>query len=287
MRLRCHGQASALTACLACSALFVWVGCTDDRAATGEPAADPSKPSAEVSSGPGETPEQPPTEGRPTNRSLFTERIAAQAEGLTPEDEAAALIEFRRVWSKHKPAFRSKFLGVPTYQNPLDAWVVQEVIAEVAPDVFVEAGTARGGSALLWAMVLREVNPDGRVITIDIEDKRDPRAKQHPLAEKYIDFLHGSSTDPAIVAEVKRRVAGKRVLVLLDSLHTGEHIADEIAAYAPLVEKGSYVIVQDTAFGGEQAARDFVEADSRFVIDRSRERFVLTNSRSGYLRRVR
>ena len=66
-----------------------------------------------------------------------------------------------RVWSKHKPIYKSSFLGVRTFQNPLDAWVVQEVISEVTPDVIVEAGTANGGSALLWAMIQREVNPAG------------------------------------------------------------------------------------------------------------------------------
>ena len=51
---------------------------------------------------------------------------------------------------------------------------------------------------------------------------------------------------PAI-REVKRRVAGKKVVVMLDSLHTEEHVLAELRAYAPLVDVGSYVIVQDTA----------------------------------------
>jgi len=39
-----------------------------------------------------------------------------------------------------------------------------------SPDFIVETGTFRGGSAALWAMVLQQINPEGRVITIDIED---------------------------------------------------------------------------------------------------------------------
>jgi cephalosporin hydroxylase len=269
MRARFSRAASTATACLVCSAFFAMPGCTDDRSAEG---------------GPGE---QAAADARPTNRSLFAEQITQGAEGFTPEDEAAAVSEFRRVWAKHQPVFRSRFLGVRTMQNPLDAWVVQEVIVEVVPDVIVEAGTAYGGSSLLWSMLLREVNPEGRVITIDIEDRREERARQHPLARGHVDFLHGSSTDPAIIAEVKSRVGGRRVLVLLDSLHTREHIAAELAAYAPLVAKGSYVIVQDTPLGGEEAIAEFIARDDRFVVDRSRERFVLTNSRSGYLKRVR
>jgi len=77
------------------------------------------------------------------------------------------------------------------------------------------------------------------------------------------------------------------VLVLLDSLHTKEHIANELAAYAPMVPVGSYVIVQDTPLGGVAAIREFLAENDQFEVDRDRERFVLTNSMLGYLKRVR
>jgi cephalosporin hydroxylase len=41
-------------------------------------------------------------------------------------------------------------------------------------------------------------------------------------------------------------VAGKRVLLYLDSNHTHEHVLAELRAYAPLVPKGSYAVVFDT-----------------------------------------
>ena len=64
----------------------------------------------------------------------------------------------------------ARWLGVPTAQNPNDAWIHQEIIASVKPDFIVEAGTWNGGSAALWATILQQVNPTGRVITIDIKD---------------------------------------------------------------------------------------------------------------------
>ena len=63
------------------------------------------------------------------------------------------------------------WLGIQTSQNPNDAWITQEIIVEQKPDVLVETGTKNGGSALIWAMIMREVNPNSRVITIDIVDK--------------------------------------------------------------------------------------------------------------------
>ena len=180
----------------------------------------------------------------------------------------------------------SRFLGIQTWQNPFDVWITQEIIFETKPDVIVEAGTFRGGSALLWAMFLEQVNPAGRVVTIDIQDKRDANARSHRLASK-VDFLTGSSTDPAIVAAVSQRVAGKRALVILDSLHTREHVAGELAAYAPFVPVGGYIIVQDTAVGAIHAAREFVAANDAWQIDLSRQRMLYTNNHEGFLKRIR
>ena len=102
-----------------------------------------------------------------------------------------------------------------------------------------------------------------------------------------MDFLLGSSTDPKIVAEVKRRTAGKRVMVILDSLHTKEHVAAELAAYASLIPVGGYLVVQDTPVGGIYAIHDFIAANDSFVIDKSRERLHYTVNRDGYLKRVK
>jgi cephalosporin hydroxylase len=209
--------------------------------------------------------------------------------------EDAAIERFRDVWVDRIGIYQqSRWLGVETLQNPMDAWVTQEIIQEVKPDFIVEAGTYKGGSALLWAMVLKEVNPRGRVITIDIEDKV-TGAKMQPIWGEWVDFLVGSSTDPAIVAEVKRRVAGGRVLVILDSLHTRDHVQAELELYSPLVNAGSYIIVQDTGLWkpapmkiwGSEGVRNFLAENNAFVIDHKRERFIITNNPHGYLKRVR
>jgi cephalosporin hydroxylase len=108
-----------------------------------------------------------------------------------------------------------------------------------------------------------------------------------PISKRRVDFLLGSSTDPKIVEEVHRRAKGKRVLVLLDSLHSKEHVAAELEAYTPIVPVGSYLIVQDTLVGPAEAIREFLEKSDAFVADRARERYPDTNSVGGYLRRVK
>jgi len=215
-----------------------------------------------------------------------------------PSDEAI-INRFHKMFYERRTQtwLANRWLGVQASQNPNDVWITQEILYEQKPDLMVEAGTKYAGSALIWAMLLKEVNPNARVITIDIEDKIG-RARNLALFRERIDFLLGSSTDPKIVEEVRRRAAGKKVVVLLDSNHSRNHVLAEMRAYSPMVNIGSYMIVQDGNLSGHpieelmkggpwEAISAFVEENTDFMIDRTRERLMLTFCPRGYLKRIR
>ena len=110
-------------------------------------------------------------------------------------------------------------------------------------------------------------------------------------------YLGGrSSTDPEVVDEARERAGGRPILVILDSDHSQKHVEAELAVYAPLVPVGSYVIVEDSNIGQIrkdlmpgplEAVETFLAQTDEFVIDREREKFLITFNPSGYLRRVR
>jgi cephalosporin hydroxylase len=210
------------------------------------------------------------------------ERAVGKNEGLAPEQIHKIMEEIR-----NSPLFKNTFMGVSTLQNPTDLWILMEIMYEMKPDLIVEAGTFHGGSAGLWAILLEHMNPNGRVITIDIDDRRDKRAINWPISKRKVDFLLGSSTDPAIVADVHRRAKGKRVMVILDSLHSKEHVANELKAYSPLIPVDGYIVVQDTESGPLEAIDEFLAANDSFVADRAKERYSDTNTVRGYLKRIR
>ena len=206
------------------------------------------------------------------------------------------IFRFAKQWGFTQDFFRAnRWLGVQTLQNPLDAWTTQEIITEVRPDVIVEAGTYKGGSAIMWAALLELLKPDSKVITIDVKDQTNA-ARETDIWKRRVEFLKGSSTAPAIVQNVRQQVEGKRALVILDSLHTRDHVYDELKIYSKMVPVGSYIIVQDTgAFKpvvsdlsrAAQAITDFLAETDDFEIDKSRERFLLTTNPTGYLKRVK
>lgn len=226
------------------------------------------------------------------NVALLLYPLQQQSEPL----DAESIQGFVDDWYRKQNNFAANtWLGVQTLQNPLDFWVTQEIISEVRPELIVETGTYRGGSALLWAGLLEELTPAARVITIDVED-RTAKARQHPLWQRRVSFLKGSSTAPEIVERVRREAQGKHVLVILDSLHTREHVLEELKIYSELVPVGGYIVVQDTGAGNPRfgnvsgaalAVVDFLAATDDFEMDRSHERFVLTNNPTGFLQRVK
>ncbi len=211
---------------------------------------------------------------------------------------AEALAHFYEIWTHNKnTVWTNRWLGIPTIQNPMDVWITQEIIVEIKPDFIVEAGTFHGGSAALWATILEQVNPNGRVITIDIEEKS-AAARRLPIVKRKVDFVIGSSTAPEVVAKVTKKVEGGKVLVILDSLHTKKHVLNELYAYGPLVSVGSYIIVQDSFVNGHplypdwgpgpwEAIEAFLPSNDHFKMDKTRERLLFTYNPNGFLRRVR
>ena len=184
------------------------------------------------------------------------------------------------------------WLGAQTLKCPFDLWTYQEILYRMRPDVIVETGTRRGGSAYFMASIF-ELLGKGRVLTVDV--KRRPRRATHPR----IEFLSGSSADPAIVSQVHDAIGpGESVMVVLDSDHSAEHVLAELHAYAPLVHEGHYLIVEDTNVNGHpvypehgpgptEALEAFLAepAGQDFEVDRECERFFLTMHPGGYLRR--
>lgn len=183
------------------------------------------------------------------------------------------------------------WLGHEMLKCPMDLWIYQELIHRERPDLIVEIGTYKGGSALFLATICDLVG-SGEIVTIDI-DTHGATRPAHPR----IAYLTGSSIDPAILAQVEARAAGKRnVMVILDGDHRRDQVLAELRLYRRFVAPGGYLIAEDTNINGHpsypafgpgpwEAVEAFLAEDPEFYADRSCERFMLTMNPRGYLRR--
>jgi cephalosporin hydroxylase len=227
---------------------------------------------------------------------LFTVLFASYPRELSREQ---VIETFQRIYYNPE-RFQSTYLGVMSMQYPTDNWIMQEIISEVKPDFVIETGTAEGGTALFYATILEKVNENGKVITVDIEP-HSPKVSEFKTWRERVEFIKGSSVSPEIVDSITKRVRGHKVLVTFDSNHATEHVLMELKLYSPLVSLNSYLVVQDTHLGGHPhrlvgmnddegpwvAVQAFLKTNKNFEIDHSREKHLITQNPSGFLKRIR
>jgi cephalosporin hydroxylase len=202
-------------------------------------------------------------------------------------------------------SYNFSWMGRPIIQYPQDMIAMQEIIWELKPDLVIETGIAHGGSLIYYASLL-ELIGKGEVLGIDIDIREHNRKaiESHPMFKR-IKMLQGSSVSTEMAAQVSAYAAGKpTVLVCLDSNHTEEHVLQELELYAPLVSKGSYIVVFDTIVedmpenylpgrpwgpgnNPKSAVWKFLEKNRNFQIDTSIDnKLLISVAPQGYIKRI-
>ncbi|MDQ7081388.1 MAG: CmcI family methyltransferase [Paracoccaceae bacterium] len=187
----------------------------------------------------------------PDDRQEFLDNIERQS--LALGDDAAAFAKSLDVMvelDKYDYSYLWTWMGVPIIQLPADIMATQEVIWATKPDVIIETGVARGGSVLFMASLL-EVIGKGKVIGVDIDIRAHNRdsIENHPMSKR-VTLIEGGSVDEGTLARVRAEIPeGARVMVVLDSDHSRDHVLAECRAYGPMVSPGCYMVVADTVVG--------------------------------------
>lgn len=238
----------------------------------------------------------------------FAQEVTTNIEGLSRDVDVQAL---SRIWARevtrHKYTYNFTWMGRPIIQTPQDMVAMQEIIWATQPELIVETGIARGGSLIYYASLLELLGGARRVLGIDIDIREHNRQEieKHPMANR-IDMIQGSSIDANVARGVAAVASSQdRVMVILDSNHTHEHVLQELRLYAPLVTKGCYLVVFDTLLedmpddlikdrpwgkgnNPKTAVHDFLKSTDRFEIDKSiQHKFLITVAPDGYLRCVK
>lgn len=224
---------------------------------------------------------------------IFFKRIFARINRfLNPpkniEEEFHAKYYYSKVWAD------TYFLGKKIFKCPNDLWIYQEMLWETRPDVIIECGTFHGGSALYYAKLFDIMELNGKIITIDVDPMPDM-----PVHNR-ITYLHGSSISPEIVEKVKELIKEKeKVMVILDSDHSRDHVLKELQLYSGFVSKDCYLVVEDSNINGHpvysgfgqgpgpmEALDEFLPQHPEFEVDKSKEKFLMSFNPNGYLKRI-
>lgn len=208
---------------------------------------------------------------------------------------------------RHRWIHQNTWMGEPLLNLPQDMFAIQDIIWRTRPEFIIEVGVAWGGGMLFEATLL-EMLGGQKVIGIDIfipPDLRQRLASHGKLSDRLV-LVEGSSTAPDTLAQVKALLGGSRkVLVMLDSYHTHEHVLNELRSYAPFVEKGQYLICGDTVVerippqlhrtrpwgpgnNPATAVKEFLSESDRFAVDEKiDQRLLLSCHPGGYLQAVK
>lgn len=185
------------------------------------------------------------------------------------------------------------WMGTPIFKNVLDAWIYQEIIYEIQPDLIIEIGSGYGGSTKYFADLL-DMLDKGKVISIDKD-----RSIYH-VEHKRITALTGSSSDPEIIARVAEASENKTVLLIQDGDHSRRQVSEDLENYSKFISPNSYFIVEDgivdlfhygDSLGFQEegplvAVEEFLKHHPEFEIDPVRERYLLTYNPKGFLKRI-
>ena len=206
-------------------------------------------------------------------------------------------------------SFNFKWMGRPIIQYPQNIVAVQELIWDIKPDLIVETGVAHGGSAVFFASLL-ELNAlsggpkDAEVWCVEIDLRAHNREAilAHPMYPR-LRIFDGSSLDDKIAFEVSQKALQcERVMVILDSNHTHQHVLGELNLYASLVSVGSYCVVFDTVIedlevvdrpwgkgnNPKTAVAEFLKTNCDFVVDQAiDEKLLISVAPGGYLKRIK
>jgi cephalosporin hydroxylase len=181
-------------------------------------------------------------------KALLVEAGGKRREMALYSDEAFEIIsdQYLKVSWNQKYSYTFTWMGRPIIQIPDDILRIQEVIYQVKPDVVIETGVAHGGSLIFYASLFKAMGC-GRVIGVDIEIRpHNRRAIEAHELSPLITLIEGNAVSTETIGRVRSLIKpGEKVLVILDSCHTKEHVTAELEAYHGFISTGSYIVATD------------------------------------------
>lgn len=182
------------------------------------------------------------------DRDQFEKDKRANAKSQANDEDLKKLaLDFIIESDKYGYGYQWTWLDMPMIQMPQDIVVTQEIIWKTQPDVIIETGIAWGGSIVFYASLLQLIGK-GKVVAVDVAlpQKNVDAIMKYPFSDR-IHLHKGSSVASETLEIIKGHIKdGDKVMVLLDSNHTHDHVLEELRLYGPLVSEGQYLIVSDT-----------------------------------------
>lgn len=220
---------------------------------------------------------------------------------------------------KYGYIYNFSWFGDTILQFPNDILLFQELIYKSRPELIIETGVARVGSASFFSSILALLDLEDMSISgtfqqkrrylgidLDIREHAQVSLTQKPLLKLYARTIEGSSTSESIFRQVQEESSEfNQTLIVLDSDHSFDHVFKELSLYSQLIKQGGFLVVCDTSidWDGPQvwegkrnwgpgnnpmtALTAFLETNQNFVMRNDlSDKILISSNRHGVLQRV-
>ena len=196
---------------------------------------------------------------------------------------------------KYKWIHQTRWEGFPALQLPQDLFTIADIVHRTQPKTIIELGVAWGGTTLFLESLANHL-----VVGVD---QYLPSHLIGAAKKRNIELIQGDTV--ASFDAVKKFAGNGNCLIILDSMHTEEHVLAELEAYALLTSIGSYCIVFDTVIedmpiemhknrpwnpgnSPKTAVKEFIDKNSEFKIDDEiQDKLLITSAPDGFLKRIK
>ena len=138
-------------------------------------------------------------------------------------------------------------------QHPLEMVAILSELAKDPPSVFVEIGSAWGGSLYAYAQTCK---PSAKIIAIDLGDRMQYRTQLKRIIRKLkaqgfdAEWIRGKSQSPEVASSILTSLSDKQIDFLhIDGSHAANDVLEDWKIYGPLVRTGGLVAFHD--IGGD------------------------------------
>ena len=153
------------------------------------------------------------------------------------------------------------------YTHPSDMCITDRImlyalVRGLRPRRVLEIGVRWGGGARIIAAALEDADEQGRAVGIDPEIRAfRPRPRQ--LFGRY-ELLRGYS--PEAIPEGVAKLGGPPDLVIIDAMHTHDHVLADFKGVVPHLTDGGHVLLHDAFHQGvDRAVTDMLATSSNMV----------------------
>lgn len=176
---------------------------------------------------------------RPVTKSSYI----TETENLVKKFEKMSLADFWRAYvsGEDAPHYKIPYRGLYMTKLPADIFIYPDIIYRAKPEVVVEIGTQRGGSAIFLSDLLASLG--GKVVTVDVNSPEEEMLLQ--FGEKNIAFIKGDINNSETIHNILKHCNEKNCLVIDDGSHNKNDIYAAFQSLNHLIPVGGFYIVED------------------------------------------